>query len=55
LQSRAYPNGPEACPDISICGNIGLEAKASKSEYRKGGDLKFNNNNGTYNVNTLAV
>lgn len=54
LRPQLYPNGKDKSPDLRICDDISLEAKASLSKINEDGSYGYNNNNGTNNTITVA-
>ena len=54
LSPKMYPNGKDKSPDLQICEDISLEAKASLSKINEDGSYGYNNNNGTNNIITVA-
>jgi hypothetical protein len=54
LRPQLYPNGKDKSPDLQICDDISLEAKASLSKINEDGSYGYNNNNGTNNIITVA-
>lgn len=54
LRPQLYPKGKDKSPDLQICDDISLEAKASLSKINEDGSYGYNNNNGTNNTITVA-